>query len=89
MISKELTNRIKCTLGFRYSSQILDYLRDSGITNTEGKPYSRSYIIQIVNGVRHDLRIEEAIVDLCKHKASHVKNVLQKKEKFLNEGLKS
>ncbi|MGL5276390.1 hypothetical protein [Myroides sp.] len=85
MISEELTTRIKCVLGHRYTGQILDYLYKNGILNSLGTPYSRSYISEIVNGTRTNLIVEEAIIDLCNKKAIVVKNVSSKKKELLRK----
>lgn len=87
MISEELTTRIKCVLGHRYTSQILDYLDKKRIFNSLGTPYSRGYISEIVNGTRTNLLVEEAIIDLCNNKAKVVKNVSFKKKELLRKKL--
>ncbi|MDM1441885.1 hypothetical protein HX056_00845 [Myroides odoratimimus] len=87
MISEDLTTRIKCVLGHRYTSQILDSLDKKRIFNTQGKPFSRSYISQVVNGIRENLHIEEVILDMCATKTKNYKKIVNKKKQFLKEGL--
>ncbi|MDM1378197.1 hypothetical protein [Myroides marinus] len=83
MINEDLTSRIKCVLGFRYTSQILEYLNKKRIYNTQGKAFSRAYITHVVNGIREELRIEEAIIELCDEKIKTHKNLLHKKNELL------
>ncbi|ALU25239.1 hypothetical protein [Myroides odoratimimus] len=87
MINEELTIRIKSVLGFRYTSQILDYLDKRRIFNSLGTPYSRSYISEIVNGTRTNLIVEEAIITLCDDKIKRHTNLSLKKEELLKKEL--
>lgn len=85
MICSDLTNRIKVILGFRYTSQILDFLDIKRIYNAKGKPFSRSYITHVVNGIREDIRVEAAIIELCNNKKKQYKNFSNMKKEILSK----
>lgn len=87
MINEELSNRIKSVLGYRYTSQILEYLSEKQIFNTLKRPYSRGYISEIVNGTRSNLIVEEAIVELCESKMNQTKILTNRKKELLKKEL--
>lgn len=83
MINEQLSIRIKDVLGHRYTPKIQAYLTRNGIFNAKGKPFSDGYIRQIMNGIKEDSRLEEAILLLCKAKKEHYMNVKNFKEELI------
>ncbi|WP_158962366.1 hypothetical protein [Myroides fluvii] len=57
----------------------------NSIYNAKGKPFSRSYITHIVNGIREDIRVEKAIIELCNNKKKQYKDFAIKKKEILQK----
>lgn len=63
MITKTEKEKIKKILGWRYAPLVQAYMNKKGYFNSNGLPYSTAMIVNVMNGIRHDL-IEEAIFEL-------------------------
>ncbi len=64
MITK--TDRIKLKRFFKkpYTADVLKKLSERQYFNKKGKPFSKSYITHVYNGIRQEDTIEEVILEL-------------------------
>jgi len=64
MIKKEQRKKIKQVLGYHYTSEVLELLAAQNITSRSGKPYGKSMIRNVLNGINENEVIENAILAL-------------------------
>ena len=64
MIKKEQRKKIKQVLGYHYTSEVLDILAEQNIVSRSGKPYGKSMIRNVLNGINQNDAIENAILAL-------------------------
>lgn len=78
MITKKEKQKIKEILGWRYALLVKKYMDRKGLLNSNGSPYSTAMIVNVMNGIRHDI-IEKAIFEL----ASQTKAKQEAQKEFL------
>jgi len=85
MINKKLKEKIIRVLGAHYTGPILQHLAEKEVLNSEGKPYSRQSIRNIVGAVndRENLVVEGHIIDLLALKQRKIKLQKEKTSKVL------
>ncbi|KAB8155435.1 hypothetical protein EZY14_005990 [Kordia sp. TARA_039_SRF] len=83
MITKEQRKRLKKTLGYHYTGNVLKILKKRGITNRKGSPYGSSMIRNVYNGLNENKEIENAILDLYIQKLEEKENEYKTRNKLL------
>lgn len=83
MITETEKKEIKKVLGSRYTTEILDVLRDKDIKSKFGEAYSSSYIRSVLNGNSNNIVIENIIFELYKKKKKQQTKNKQKRTKML------
>lgn len=63
MINKTQRKRILKVIGSRYTQGVIDILNKRNIYNREGKPFSPGFISHVMNGIRVNIDVENAILD--------------------------
>jgi pantothenate kinase len=58
MITKQQRKKLKGTLGYHYTSDVLKNLTKHGITNRKGVPYGSSMIRNVYNGLNENIKLK-------------------------------
>lgn len=69
MITKADIQKLKKVLGHRYSSRIAKHLSECNVANSNGKPYTRQAVNNIINSTDRQKNIPEvvqSIIDFTK-----------------------
>ena len=77
MIHTAQRKKLKQVLGNRYSSKVLEILKEQHIVNRNGKPYGTSMIRNVFNGLNENILIENAIWELF---IRHLKTTEQRED---------
>lgn len=83
MITKEQRKKLKETLGYHYTGDVLKILKKRGITNRKGAPYGSSMIRNVYNGLNENKEIENAILDLYLQKLEEKEKERKIRDKLL------
>jgi len=84
MISKRQRKRIKKILP-NYVQKTKEVLKNNGIVNKQGNPYSDVYIQYVFAGTRHNFEIEMAILEAYKTKLQELEDLEAEKEKLFQK----
>ncbi len=84
MITEQEYQSLKQVLGGRYTRDVLAILSRKNITNQNGEPHNPKYIRMVFQGIRENLDIEQALLELAEEKTTLLQYQKDIKENLFN-----